>query len=69
MAPVAKNPPASEGDTRDVGAVLGWGRSLGGGRGSPVQSSRLENPMDNGARQTAVHRVTKVGMKVSHLGS
>ena len=69
VALVVKNPPASEGDTRDMGSILGWGRSLGGGHGNPVQCSRLENPMDNGAWQTAVHRVTKVGMKVNHLGS
>jgi len=32
------------------GSVPGWGRSLGGGHGHPLQHSCLENPMDSGAR-------------------
>ena len=42
---------------RDVGSVLGWGRSLGGGHDNPLQYSCLENPMDRGARRATVHRV------------
>ena len=39
---------------------LGWlGRSLGGGRGNPLQYPCLDNPMDRGAWQATVHRVTK----------
>ena len=56
---MVKNPPASEGDVRDVGSVPGSGRSPGGGRGNPLQYSCLENPMDRGAWQAMVHRVTK----------
>ena len=41
---VVKNPPASTGDIRETGSVLGWGRSPGGGHGNPVQYSCLENP-------------------------
>ena len=32
-----KNPPASEGEARDVGSIPGLGRSLGGGHGNPLQ--------------------------------
>ena len=34
---------------RDVGLIPGLGRSLGGGHGSPLQYSCLENPMDRGS--------------------
>jgi len=37
------------GDIRDVGSVLGSGRSPGEGDGNPLQYSCLENPMDRGA--------------------
>ena len=36
---VVKNLPASSGDTRDMGAVPGLGRSPGGGNGNPLQYS------------------------------
>ena len=44
MALVVKNPPANAGDTRDKGSTSGSGRSPGGGHGSPLQYSCLENP-------------------------
>ena len=43
---VVQNPPANEGDTRDMGLILGLGRSPGGGHDNPLQYSCLENPMD-----------------------
>ena len=46
---VVKNPPASAGDVREVGSVLRWGGSPGGGNGTPPQYSCLENPTDRGA--------------------
>ena len=46
VAPWVKNPPASAGDTRDVGSVPGSGRSPGAGHGYPLQCSCLESPMD-----------------------
>ena len=45
------------GDVREASVIPGSGRSSGGGRGSPLQCSCLENPMDRGARQAAVRRV------------
>ena len=46
---MVKKPPASAGDKRDAGSILGSGRSPGGGQGNPVQYSSLKNPMDRGA--------------------
>ena len=44
---VVKNLPANVGDR---GPIPGLGRSPGEGNGNPLQYSRLENPMDRGAR-------------------
>jgi len=33
---VVKNPPTNAEDTIDMGSILGWGRSLGGGHGNPL---------------------------------
>ena len=43
----------------DPGSIPGSGRSPGGGHGTPLQSSCLENPMDRGAWWAAVHGVGK----------
>ena len=52
---VVKNLPANIGDIRDLGSILGSGRSPGGENGNPLQKSCLENPTDRGAWQAAVH--------------
>ena len=44
---MVKSPPTSAGDVRDVGLVPGLGRSRGGGPGSLLQYSRLENLLDH----------------------
>ena len=49
MALVVKNPPANAGDAEDMGSIVGWGRSLGGGHGHLFQCSCLENPMEGEA--------------------
>ena len=54
---MVKNLPASARDTGDPGSIPGSGRSPGGGHGNPLQDSCLENPMDRGAWQAAVHGV------------
>ena len=46
---VVKNPPANKGHARDAGWIPGLRRSLGEGRGNPLQYSCLEHPMDRGA--------------------
>ena len=43
----------------DLGSIFGLGRSPGGGHGNPLQNYCLENPMDRGAWQATVHRVTQ----------
>ena len=53
---VVKNPPANSGD---VGSIPGLVRSPGEGNGNSLQYSCLESPMDTGAWQVIVHRVTK----------
>ena len=55
VAQVVKNPPASAGDMRDTGLILGSGRFLGVGNGNPLQHSCLENSMDRGVRRATVH--------------
>jgi len=44
---------------RDSGSIPGPGRSPGEGNGTPFQYYCLGNPMDRGAWQATVHRVTK----------
>ena len=52
---MVKNSPANA----DVGSIPGLGRSPGEGKGYPLQYSCLGNPMDRGAWQATVHRVSK----------
>ena len=59
VALVVKNPPAKAGDVRDPGSIPGLGRSPGGGYGSPLQYSCLENSMDRGAWRATVYRATE----------
>ena len=56
---VVKNPYVNAGDIRDKGSIPGSRRSPGGGNGSPLQYSYLENPTDRGAWWTAVHGVAE----------
>ena len=52
-----KNLPVNAGDLRDMGSILGWGKSPGGGHGNPFQYSCPKNLMDREAWQAMVHRV------------
>ena len=38
---MVKNPPANAGDEGDVGLITEWGRSLGGGNGTPLLYSSI----------------------------
>ena len=49
----------------DAGSIPGSRGSPGGGKGSPLQYSCLENPMDRGAWQTTVHGVAKSQTRLS----
>ena len=59
VALMVKNLPANPEDARDADSIPGLGRSPGGENGNPLQYSCLENPMDRGAQQAAVHGVVK----------
>ena len=54
VAQTLKNPPA-------VWEIPGWRRSPGEGNSYPLQYSGLENPMDRGAWEAAVHGAEKIG--------
>ena len=45
--------------TGDIGSIPGSERAPGGVHGNPFQHSCLETPVDRGAWQATVHRVTK----------
>ena len=47
--------------------IPGWGRPPGGGNGTPLQYSCLENPTDRGAWQTTVHRASKGQTRLKQL--
>ena len=49
----------------DLGSILGLGRSLGEGKGYPLQYSCLENSMDRGAWQARVYAVAKSWTRLS----
>ena len=67
VALVVKNPPASAGDIRDTGSVLGSERTPGGGHGNPLLCSCLENPLDRGAWQAAVNEAAKSRTRLKRL--
>ena len=56
---MVKNLPASARDTRDMGLILGSGRSPREGNANSLQYSLLGDPMDREAWQATVHGVTK----------
>ena len=51
----------------DQSSIPGSGRSLGEENGNPLQYSCLENPMDGGAWQATVHRVTQSWTQLSNF--
>ena len=63
---VVKNLPANAGDASDLGLISVTERSLGVGNGNPLYYSCLENSVDRGAWQGAVHRVTKSWTRLSN---
>ena len=64
---MVKNPPANARNIRDVGSIPGLGRSSGGRHGNPLHYSCLENPIDRGAWQAMVYRVTKSQTQLKQL--
>ena len=65
VALVVRNPPASAGDTRDLGLIPGLGRSPGVVNGNPFQYACLENSMDRGAWRTTVHGAAESQTRLS----
>ena len=63
---VVKNLPVSAGDIIDVSLIPGSGRSPGGEHGNLPQYSSLENSMDRGAPQAAVHGVPESQTGTQH---
>ena len=57
----------SEGSRRRCSFNPWSGRSLGGGRGGPLQYSCLANPLDRGALWAAVHGVVKSRTRLKRL--
>ena len=66
---MVNNLSANAGDTRGANLIPGSGRSPGEGQGNPLQFSCLENPMDGGASQAAVHGVTKSGTQLKQIST
>ena len=67
VALVVKNLPTNAGGIRGTGSIPGSGRSPGEENGNPLQYSCLENPVDRGAWQAAVHGVTKSWTQLKQL--
>ena len=59
MAQQINNLPCNSEDTGNVGSIHESGRSPGGVNGKPLQYACLKNPMDKGAWQATVQRVSK----------
>ena len=66
---MVKSLPAKAGDARDVGLILGLGRSPGVGNGIQLQYSCLENSMGRGSWQAAVHAVTQSQTQLNKLST
>ena len=69
MALVVKNSPANAGGVKDMGWICGSRRYPGGGHGSPLQYSCLENPLDRGAWWAIVHRAAKNQTRLKQLST
>ena len=67
VALVVKNLPPNAGDVRALDLIPGSGRSPGEGHDNLLQCSCLENPMDRGAWEGTVHRVTKSPTQLEQL--
>ena len=59
VALMVKNPIANALGVREQVGSLGWGRSLGGEHGNPLQDSCLENPMNRGTWWATVRGVAE----------
>ena len=69
VALVVRNLPATIGDITDIHLIPRWGRFSRGGHGKPLQYSFLENPMDWGAWQATVYRVSQSQTQLKWLST
>ena len=69
MALVVKNLSANAGDARDAGSIPGSGRSPGGGQGSSLEYSCMENSKDRGAWWATVHRAAQRWTRLKQLST
>ena len=67
LCPGGSEVKASACSVGDLGSIPGSGRSPGEGNGTLLQYCRLENPMDGGAWQAAVHGVAKSWTRLSNF--
>ena len=67
VAQQLKESSCDSGDAGDMGSSPGLGRSPGGGPGSPLQCSCLENPVDRRAWRAAVPGVSQSQTGVKQL--
>ena len=64
---MVENPAANGGEARDTGLIPESGRSPGGGHGTSLQYSCLENPMNRGTLPAIVHRVAKSQIRLKRV--
>ena len=69
VAPVAEQPRDSAVDARDTGSIPASGRAPGGGHGSPLQCSCLENSMNKGAWRATVYGVVEGRARLKQLST
>ena len=62
---MVKNLPTVQEPQETLSSIPGLTRSPEEGNGNPLQYSYLENPIDTGAWQTAVHGVVKSQIRLS----
>ena len=66
---VVKNPPANAGDIRDADSIPGLGRSPEESMATDSSILAWRIPMDKGAWQASVHRVTKSQTPLKRLST
>ena len=67
MVLAVKDLPANAGGASDVDSIPGLRGSPGGGHGTSLQCSCLENPMGRGAWRATVHGVAKSWTQLKQL--
>ena len=69
LAPAVKTLPANAGDVRELGSILGLGRSPEGGHGNPLQYFCLKNPHGERSRRGYSQRAAKSWTQLKQLST